>query len=89
MGKCRPPRPISQGIFGDALVETAIDTLEDDYFLDGVAVTDDWKPTPEQYKDLEKRLAPVIDAWVSDHGLTPTWFVVDNIQRIEPVGMAG
>lgn len=88
IGELQQPAPISRGIDARYLVEQCIETLEEDYCLD-IPATDEWPDaTPEQYKDLQDRLGAVLDAWVQDHQLSPRWFVVVNVERIDPKAMA-
>ena len=88
VGELRQPAPLSKGVDAHYMVEQAVEATEEDYCL-GIPVTDGWpNATPEQYKDLQTRIGAVLDAWVKDHGLTPQWFVVGNIQRIEPTHLS-
>jgi hypothetical protein len=78
--KARPPAPLSSGIDAESLIEDLIEgPLEEEWFIEQA---ESWKPTPEQYKDLESRLKRCLDQWVEESGLEPTWFICDDIERI-------
>jgi hypothetical protein len=79
VGESRPPLPLSEGVYADAVIESALDSLEEDWLLDQF----DWEASPEQVEALQVGLRKVVDGWVKEQGLEPTWFVVDKPERIE------
>ena len=78
--KARPPKDLSQGIFADSILEQAQENLEDEWCVDW----NNFEPSEEQVADLQQRLETVVDQWFVDQGLSPKWFLVDDIERIEP-----
>ena len=79
VGEARPPKPISEGIFADWVIDQAIDYLEEDYSLDGC----EFKSTDDQRKTLQEELRLVVNRWLDQYNLHPKWFLVDNPERIE------
>jgi hypothetical protein len=80
VGKARPPRPLSDGIYADSIVENAIENLEEDWCLEFAT----FEPTADHYAILQAELRAVIGRWVEAQGLTPRWQLVDGIEKIPP-----
>lgn len=79
VGKERAPDPLSSGVFADWLSEQTLENLEEDWGLDFVH----FGPTKEQVEDLQQRLRTVVDQWITEQKLEPTWFLIDDVERIE------
>jgi hypothetical protein len=79
VGESRPPLPLSEGVYADAVIESALESLDDEWLLDDF----DWTATTPQVEILQSRLRKVVDDWVKEQGLEPTWFVVDKVELIE------
>ena len=80
VGKARPPKALSHGIFADEILDQAQENLEDEWQVEW----NDFEPTEEQVADLQQRLRAVVDQWFVDHDLSPKWFLVDDVEGIEP-----
>lgn len=79
VGESRPPLPLSEGVYGDAVIESALESLEDEWLIDG----HEWKAKPEQLKTLQEELRLVMDRWMDQYKLHPTWFVMDKVELID------
>lgn len=79
VGQGRPPKPLSQGVFADGMIESAIDCLEEEWCLDFAH----FEPSKEQVDDLQQRLRAAVDQWIKDQNLEPSWFLVDDVERID------
>jgi len=80
VGKARPPKPLSNGVYADWVLESAQEDLDDEWFVEW----NSFEPSEEQVADLQQRLRAVVDEWFANHGLQPGWFLVDDIERVEP-----
>ena len=79
VGQSRPPLPLSEGVYADAVIESALESLEDEWLLDDF----EWEPSHEQVEALQVELRKVVDQWVKEQGLEPTWVVSDQGELIE------
>ena len=79
VGQARAPKPLSNGVFAESIIESALETLEDDWGFEFVS----FEPTPDQIADLQTRMRSLVDQWVKSNGLTPDWFVIDNAEYVE------
>lgn len=79
VGQSRPPCDLSEGIYADSIVESAIENLEEDWCLEFAT----FEPTEDQLKALQIALRTALDQWVTEQGLTPEWFIIDNPERVE------
>jgi hypothetical protein len=78
VGKGRPPKALSEGIFAEEIVEHALDNLEEDWSLDFAT----FEPTEQQLKTLTEELQIVVDRWFDQYKLHPEWFLVDDVERV-------
>jgi hypothetical protein len=78
VGRVVDPRPLSQGLYADDLIEELQENLEEDWLVEGAS----FYPTTEQVKELEVMLRATLNAWFKIHNLEPKWFVVDQIEAI-------
>ena len=81
VGQARAPKPLSRGVFAESIIESAIETLEDDWGFEFVNF--EFEPTPDQIADLQTRMRSLVDQWVKSNGLTPDWFVIDKAEYVE------
>jgi len=77
VGKNRPPKPLSTGIFVDSIIEDAMNTLEDEWCAEWAT----FAPTDEQKKTLQEEIEIVMDRWFDQYKLHPKWFVVDDVEQ--------
>jgi hypothetical protein len=85
VGESRPPCPLSQGVYADAVIDAALENLEEDWLIDQF----EWEADPEQEEALQVELRKVVDRWIKAQGLEPTWFVVDKVELVESNKEAG
>ena len=79
VGESRLPKALAEGVFADEVVEKALENLEEDWMPDVF----DWEAKPEQLKTLQEELRLVVDRWIEQYRLQPTWFLIGNPERIE------
>ncbi|MBD1871908.1 hypothetical protein H6F75_00290 [Nodosilinea sp. FACHB-131] len=80
VGQRREPSPLSDGVFAADLIESALETLEDEWGLECAS----FEPTAAQLKTLEEEVRIVVDRWFDQYNLHPKWFIVDNPEAIPP-----
>ena len=79
VGQSRPPLPLSEGVYADVVIESALESLEDEWLIEAFK----WEPTHEQVEALQVELRKIVDQWVKDQGLEPTWVVSDQGELID------
>ena len=48
----------------------------------GINVTKGWYVTKEQEKDLEEKLNAVLNEWLTKYNHQPTFYYLDNIEKV-------
>jgi hypothetical protein len=84
LGESRPPKPLSEGIYADSIVENAMENLEEDWCL-GLDFAN-FEPTEEQLEALQSELRNTVDRWIEQHRLQPQWSIIDSPERIDVSG---
>jgi hypothetical protein len=79
VGQSRPPCDLSEGIYADAIVESAVDNLEEDWCLEFAT----FEPSKDQLNILQLALREAVDSWIKSQRLEPTWFIVARPERVE------
>ncbi len=84
IGECVTPDPASF-IDGGSVLERIVD--DSDYY-DNPAFGDWPNATKEQEADLTARLQAAFNEWMDAHGLRPTFYLIENPQRVPQVQAA-
>jgi hypothetical protein len=81
VGKLRPPRPLSEGIYADMVLENAQDLLEEDWLLE----CSYFSPDPNLISELQVELRKVVDQWFEKNSdnLEPKWGVVYDVEEVD------